>query len=84
MSSQRLYTCENRVKWPNNELIGPDLNKSFFTLFPKKLLLAKSLYCVNCERNINPDEYRDKISKSEYSISGLCQFCQDTMFDICT
>jgi hypothetical protein len=25
-------------------------------------------------------EFRDAISKKEYSISGLCQYCQDLLF----
>ena len=34
--------------------------------------------CVSCGEDAN--EFRDAISKKEFSISGLCQKCQDKIF----
>ncbi|KKK53821.1 hypothetical protein LCGC14_3090930 [marine sediment metagenome] len=36
--------------------------------------------CVSCKESAN--EFKDEISKKEYRISGLCQNCQDEVFDI--
>lgn len=37
--------------------------------------------CPFCGKKINPDtEFRDKGSKYEYTLSGLCQKCQDETF----
>ena len=75
---------EYRIKWPNNELIGPNLNKPIFSLFPKKRTLVGLFHCPECTKIIKPIDFRDEISKKEYSITGQCQFCQDSMFDTCT
>ena len=36
--------------------------------------------CPFCGKHIDPNEFRDALSKKEYGISGLCQNCQDEMF----
>lgn len=36
-------------------------------------------HCVICEGEAN--EFRDELSKREYTISGLCQHCQDEGFE---
>lgn len=33
-----------------------------------------------CGRSVNLGEFKDKISRDEYSISGLCQSCQNEVF----
>ena len=40
----------NRVKWPNNELFGPDLNKLIFTFYPERRLLVESFNCPTCTK----------------------------------
>ncbi len=35
--------------------------------------------CVSCKKEARV--FTDAISKKEYSISGLCQSCQDTVFN---
>jgi len=54
-------------------------------------MLAKSLYgrsqtsarsksvCVMCGKPLTP--FRDELSVREYAISGMCQTCQDGVFD---
>ena len=34
--------------------------------------------CVSCDRKA--EEFTDKLSEKEYTISGLCQVCQDSVF----
>ncbi len=37
--------------------------------------------CVTCGKVFNTDtDLRDQLSKKEYSISGMCQECQDSIF----
>lgn len=36
--------------------------------------------CVFCHNVINMKDFRDDLSRKEYSISGLCQKCQDDTF----
>lgn len=38
----------------------------------------KSDTCVSCGKPA--EQFRDAISKKEYTISGLCQKCQDGVF----
>jgi hypothetical protein len=40
-------------------------------------------YCVSCDTTgIVATSFRDDISKKEYSISGMCQSCQDDFFGV--
>lgn len=34
--------------------------------------------CVMCHKAIGP--FRDDLSRTEYTISGICQTCQDVVF----
>ena len=40
--------------------------------------------CVTCDdaHDIKATSFRDDISKKEYSISGMCQSCQDDVFGV--
>lgn len=38
--------------------------------------------CVFCHKQVDMENFRDKISKKEYGISGLCQKCQDDTFGV--
>jgi len=39
--------------------------------------------CVSCDStDNNASSFRDDISKKEYSISGMCQSCQDDVFGV--
>lgn len=37
--------------------------------------------CPFCGHTISMTEFRDEVSRREYEISGLCQKCQDEVFD---
>ena len=47
-------------------------------VFPEKRKLKEQGKCPICTKPIG--EFRDELSKKEYSISGLCQDCQDDIF----
>ena len=37
--------------------------------------------CVFCKKTIDPDnDFRNEISRKEFTISGICQDCQDKVF----
>jgi len=38
--------------------------------------------CPFCGDTVNKDDFRDALSFREFSISGLCQKCQDATFGI--
>ena len=44
----------------------------------REIQLASEL-CMLCNGNANT--FRDDISKREYAISGMCQVCQDQVFN---
>ena len=37
--------------------------------------------CPLCGKKVIVDEFRDYISKREFKISGMCQSCQDKVFN---
>lgn len=40
--------------------------------------------CKTCGQQINKTlDFRDELSKREYEISGMCQKCQDSVYDVC-
>lgn len=49
-------------------------------LFPDKAKRYDDLCCTGCGKPIKDSDFKDLISRKEYSISGLCQFCQDEAF----
>lgn len=50
-------------------------------VFPKAVEDYQNGMCPSCKQKINPDEFRDELSAKEYNISGLCQKCQDKVFN---
>lgn len=53
---------------------SPELTKFFNQTVDRTAMIEKSM-CVACHLGIK--EFRDKESKHEYTMSGLCQDCQD-------
>lgn len=46
-------------------------------------MLNGQAVCVTCGRQFNPDtEFTDLLSAQEFLISGLCQGCQDEVFNL--
>ena len=58
----------------------PDTTKPIFILFPEKVKLVQESKCVACKQPIKEEDFRDALSKKEYTISGMCQKCQDKVF----
>ena len=57
------------------------MNKEFLKeLFPEEFARIELGNCPFCKKHIDPDSFRNEISKREFKISGLCQDCQDKMF----
>lgn len=50
-------------------------------LFPDEVKAVQSKKCPFCKESINMDKFKDILSRKEFSISGLCQDCQDGIFD---
>lgn len=61
------------------KLIKPNLSKPAFKIFPKMADRIKKSKCTTCNDRIL--KFRDELSRKEYSISGMCQECQDKVFN---
>ena len=61
--------------------LPPDLSKPVFSVFPQMADRILQNKCATCNQNIG--EFRDEISAKEYGISGMCQDCQDSIFQAC-
>ena len=61
--------------------LPPDLSKPIFALFPDAADAVIRGECIPCgSTKIRDCDFRDEISKREYSVSGMCQSCQDEIF----
>lgn len=61
--------------------LPPDLSKPLFAMFPDAADAVIRGECIPCgSTEIRDCDFRDEISKREYSISGMCQTCQDEIF----
>ena len=63
---------ENRIK----ELE----QRPFAEIFPRAINDIKDGVCPTCGAEITG--FRDTASKKEYTISGMCQSCQDRVFGV--
>jgi hypothetical protein len=50
------------------------------TGFDKEVELVDRGQCPFCQKPVDPESFRDDLSRKEFKISGLCQKCQDEMF----
>jgi hypothetical protein len=48
--------------------------------FEKEVKKVKNKICPHCNELIDESSFRDELSEKEYTISGLCQTCQDEIF----
>lgn len=58
----------------------PDLNKPAFKVMPMAKALVAMGKCPMCHEDIDENEFKNELSKKEYTISGLCETCQDELF----
>lgn len=57
------------------------MNKELMeTIFPDEMNRVNQGHCPFCKKKINMDEFVDALSRKEFTISGLCQSCQDSFF----
>lgn len=60
--------------------------QNFIDVFAKKTFgisqteAKEKKICVFCGKEIKMEDFRDQLSIKEYSISGMCQKCQDDTF----
>lgn len=48
--------------------------------FSEEVRLVESGRCPLCKKHINMRDFKDDLSKKEYTQSGMCQTCQDSIF----
>ena len=63
-----------------SELKKSDPNKPAFKVFKAEAEAVALVSCPACRKPIKEGDFRDALSRKEYSISGLCQECQDSVF----
>lgn len=59
----------------------PDLLKPVFDVFPEAKEAVEENKCPLCKETIRLLDFRDESSCREYAISGMCQKCQDEVFN---
>lgn len=51
-------------------------------VFPKEHARRAEGKCPFCNGTVEKEEFRDELSLKEFGISGLCQQCQDSFFQV--
>lgn len=64
--------------------LRPDTSRPFFLLRPAAKARADEGKCTSCGAVINESDFRDRKSRREYRLSGFCQVCQDSIFEVRT
>lgn len=59
------------------------MNKDIMRLagFGKEVEAVENCNCPMCKETVSWDSFKDEISKREYRISGMCQKCQDSIWE---
>lgn len=58
----------------------PNLSKPVFEMNALAAERVKRNACSTCGGDIVENDFKDELSRKEYSISGMCQSCQDSVF----
>ena len=53
-------------------------NPALASVFADQLKRLDQCLCPTCGKEVG--EFRDDLSRKEFTISGMCQSCQDSMF----
>ena len=48
--------------------------------FKKEMKMVENRQCPLCGEKINTNDFKNDISIKEFTISGMCQKCQDKIF----
>ena len=51
------------------------------TLFPNETQRVLEGKCPFCSKPVKIEDLKDELSKKEFLISGMCQKCQDEVFN---
>jgi hypothetical protein len=62
-------------------MITPDLTKPCFQLDARAKMDVENGNCPICAEKIEECNFSSELSKKEYSISGMCENCQNEIFD---
>jgi len=57
------------------------MSKPVEVLFPIESGLKDIGICPFCKKPVNENDFLDELPKKEFRISGLCQKCQDEVFN---
>ena len=57
---------------------SPEINEFLEAVFGRSSSIENQV-CASCGESAN--DFQDDLSRREYSISGLCQQCQDEVFN---
>ena len=49
-------------------------------VFPERAARRQQGLCSTCDNTILVGDFRDELSRMEFGISGMCQECQDNVF----
>tara|TARA_Y100000310_G_scaffold198242_1_gene198294 strand:- start:749 stop:943 length:195 start_codon:yes stop_codon:yes gene_type:complete len=50
------------------------------SIFPQEVARVEMGKCPFCSKPVVASDFNDAVSLAEFSITGLCQNCQDEMF----
>ena len=62
---------------------SPAIDHFLSTLMGKsRQVVIRNGLCMTCDTqgNLSPRNWKDDLSRKEYTISGMCQSCQDEFF----
>lgn len=73
--------CVHCGQGPHTSTINPHVGQTrpVDLIFPEKKRLKDAGLCPTCSEPVG--EFKDELSRREYDISGMCQKCQDSVFD---
>ena len=60
---------------------SPEMESLLNSFMPKRKERPEQNKCVTCGADVNPMSFQDAISFKEWRISGMCQTCQDSVFN---
>jgi len=49
--------------------------------FGREVREVREGICPNCQKPVDENAFKDAVSLAEFKISGLCQHCQDEVFE---
>ena len=75
----------SKIRVKGKEIITKKMNKDILKQFGffKEVERIDNNLCPLCSSDkVNPEDFDDDLSRKEFNISGMCQSCQNKIFDI--